>query len=458
MLLDVSAEYLRCEGECRTPAPPPPGWCPPISLRTWIGVGLIASLLMSPGTSPSAQQSPAATSLPIDFRREIANIEYGADAFRSEAPKRLIRPQVSDRKLWFGQIRRRFPGEQLSSTAHDVAIAVEYGGRCPVRAWCDSNLNNDLSDDPEVKLYPYPEPGASAFLVDLAWNTPDQDARPIEWKVRVVLEQFDLLKSSPRYRTQQVFGMVGAIPVEGREARAFLFDGNHDGVYTASYGDGMFVDLDGDSLFKIDQMSPEFLPFTVPFQLGDAMFRIASLDEEGRSLNLVRVDAKASSPPIQGQAAPDFAFQDWKTGREVRLADYRGHPVVVYFWAGWCGSCEELAPSMRALYDRMHPRGVEILGVSYDTDSTRFLGYLERHPEPWPISFTGRRFWENPVGRLYRANAAGTAILVDPAGRLDGVFYEPQDLNVRLEEILKEIDPSRSDAGRNTRARTKGSQ
>src|SRR5437773_12548479 len=104
--------------------------------------------------------------------------------------------------------------------------------------------------------------------VDLAWNTPDQDARPIEWKVRVILEPLDLSKPSPRYRTQHVFGMVGAVPVEGRAARAFLFDGNHDGVYTATYGDGMFVDLDGDSLFKIDQMSPEFLPFTVPFQLG----------------------------------------------------------------------------------------------------------------------------------------------------------------------------------------------
>ena len=97
---------------------------------------------------------------------------------------------------------------------------------------------------------------------------------------------------------------------------------------------------------------------------------------------------------------------------------------------------------MRALYDRMHPRSVEILGVSYDTDSTMFLGYLEHHPEPWPISFTGRRFWENPIGRLYRASAAGAAFLVDASGRLDGIFYEPEDLNVRLEELLKETPSS----------------
>ena len=444
MLLGVSARSLTGEGECRAPASPPPGWCLPTSLRAWIGIGLVTIFLLAPGPSLRAQESPAPVSLPIYFRREIANIEYGNDPLRSQPPKRLIRPPLSNRSLWFGQIRRRFPGEQLSSSAHDVAIAVEYSGRRAVRAWCDSNLNSDLSDDPEVKLYRYPEPsGASAFLVDLAWNTPDQDARPIEWKVRVILEPLDLSKPSPRYRTQHVFGMVGAVPVEGRAARAFLFDGNHDGVYTATYGDGMFVDLDGDSLFKIDQMSPEFLPFTVPFQLGDALFRITSLDEEGRSLSLVRVDTKKrSSPPIRGQAAPDFAFQDWKTGREVRLADYRGHPVVVYFWAGWCGSCEEMAPSMRALYDRMHPRGVEILGVSYDTDSTMFLGYLEHHPEPWPISFTGRRFWENPIGRLYLASAAGAAFLVDASGRLDGIFYEPEDLNVRLEELLKETPSS----------------
>src|SRR5437773_767299 len=321
MLLGVSARSLTGEGECRAPASPPPGWCLPTSLRAWIGIGLVTIFLLAPGPSLRAQGSPAPVSLPIYFRREIANIEYGNDPLRSQPPKRLIRPPLSDRSLWFGQIRRRFPGEQLSSSAHDVAIAVEYSGRRAVRAWCDSNLNSD-------------------------------------------------------------------------------------------------------------QMSPELIPFTVPFQLGDALFRITSLDEEGRSLSLVRVDTKKrSSPPIRGQAAPDFAFQDWKTGREVRLADYRGHPVVVYFWAGWCGSCEEMAPSMRALYDRMHPRGVEILGVSYDTDSTMFLGYLEHHPEPWPISFTGRRFWENPIGRLYLASAAGAAFLVDASGRLDGIFYEPEDLN-----------------------------
>ena len=361
MPLDVPAECLTGKGECRTPASPPPGACPSISPRTWIGICLVATFLVAPGSSRGAE-----TPLPIEFRREVANIEYGADPFRSQPPKRLIRPPRSDGPLWFGQIRRRFPGEQLSSSAHDVSIAVQYSGRRALHAWCDSNLDSDLSDDPEVKVYPYPEPsGASAFLVDLAWKTPDPEARRIEWKVRVVLEPLDVSKPSPRYRTQHVFGMVGAVPVEGRAARAFLFDGNHDGVYTATYGDGMFVDLDGDSLFKIDQMSPEFLPFTVPFQLGDASFRITSLDEEGRSLNLVRVDTKkAPSSPIPGQAAPDFAFQDWKTGREIRLADYRGHPVVVYFWAGWCGSCEEMAPSMRALYDRVHPRGVEILGVS----------------------------------------------------------------------------------------------
>jgi thiol-disulfide isomerase/thioredoxin len=339
----------------------------------------------------------------------------------------------------------------LSSTAHDVAIAAEYVGRRVVRAWCDSNLNGDLSDDPEVKLYGYPElAGASAFLADLAWTTRDKDPRRMEWKVRVVLEPFDPSVPSPRYRTQHVFGMVGTISVEGRAARAFLFDGNHDGVYTATYGDGMFVDLDGDALFKIDQMSPEFLPFTVPFQLGDATCRIVSLNEEGRSLSLVREGVqKAAGPPVQGQIAPDFTFQDWKTGREVRLAGYRGHPVIVYFWAGWCGSCEELAPSVRALYDRTHPRGAEILGVSYDTDSTTFLAYMERHPEPWPISFTGRRFWENPIGRLYRAGAAGAAFLVDPAGRLDGIFYDPELLDARLEEILKaEVsgDPSSNEA------------
>ncbi|MBI1796771.1 MAG: TlpA family protein disulfide reductase [Candidatus Eisenbacteria bacterium] len=65
------------------------------------------------------------------------------------------------------------------------------------------------------------------------------------------------------------------------------------------------------------------------------------------------------------RAAPAFAVRGLD-GRPFRLADHRGQPIVLDFWATWCGPCRAEMPHLDALQKRYAREGLVILGLSVD--------------------------------------------------------------------------------------------
>lgn len=70
-----------------------------------------------------------------------------------------------------------------------------------------------------------------------------------------------------------------------------------------------------------------------------------------------------SGPKQSARQAPDFSFTSLD-GREVKLADFKGKPLVVNFWASWCPYCAREAPDLEAIHQEHRSEGLEMVGIA----------------------------------------------------------------------------------------------
>ncbi len=124
--------------------------------------------------------------------------------------------------------------------------------------------------------------------------------------------------------------------------------------------------------------------------------------------------------PIPGQTgslllnrpAPDF---DLKTleGDKIRLADLRGKPVLLVFWASWCGPCRREMPTVIKLHEEFKGKGLTVLGVNDEGKGT-----ARRFAEKNGVSFTILDDSGYKAHRLYKVNSIPKMFLIDRDGKV----------------------------------------
>jgi cytochrome c biogenesis protein CcmG/thiol:disulfide interchange protein DsbE len=72
------------------------------------------------------------------------------------------------------------------------------------------------------------------------------------------------------------------------------------------------------------------------------------------------------------------------TGKDVSITSYRGHPVVLVFWASWCGPCHDEQPALNTAYAKWLPRGVVFLGVDLRDTTAPALAFQTQFKVPYP--------------------------------------------------------------------------
>lgn len=120
-----------------------------------------------------------------------------------------------------------------------------------------------------------------------------------------------------------------------------------------------------------------------------------------------------SAPVATGQA-PDFALPTLVEGEEITLSAMRGTPVVVNFWATWCGPCKKEIPELVA-FAEANPE-VPIIGVSVDNGMP--IGKLRKWAERLKITYPVAHDTSSGVADMWGVSTLPTTFVVTADGHL----------------------------------------
>jgi thiol-disulfide isomerase/thioredoxin len=98
--------------------------------------------------------------------------------------------------------------------------------------------------------------------------------------------------------------------------------------------------------------------------LGDADAPVTT-EVVGSSDESALPDGASTGRLSAGSIAPDFALSDLR-GNQVRLSDLAGRPVLINFWATWCGPCEVEMPIIEAAFQAHREDELAVLAIAVD--------------------------------------------------------------------------------------------
>ena len=187
-----------------------------------------------------------------------------------------------------------------------------------------------------------------------------------------------------------------------------------------------------------DNLIPAYFIFNYDNVLGtdflDAYLRDYPYKDNALLASTIR-KVEGAKRKAAGAAFSDFTLPDMQ-GAEHKLSDYagKGNYVLVDFWASWCGPCRSEMPLVKSLYEKYHPKGFEIVGVSLDANKDDWAKAVEQLGMSWP-QLSDLKAWKSPAAQLYDVRAIPATLLIGPDGKIVASGLRGKQLQAKLEEL-----------------------
>ncbi|MBO5601732.1 MAG: redoxin domain-containing protein [Prevotella sp.] len=151
-----------------------------------------------------------------------------------------------------------------------------------------------------------------------------------------------------------------------------------------------------------------------------------------------------------GAVAPDFTADDIN-GKPFTFSSLKGKVVILDFWASWCVPCRKSNPHMKALFEKYHDKGLEMVYVSDDDGNPNACKKAVEKDGLIGEGFhhvlrgfkmdraTGKRDHSKDISDKYAIHYLPTKYLIDREGRIVCKISEGEDelLDKKLAELLK---------------------
>ncbi|MDQ3266060.1 MAG: redoxin domain-containing protein [Myxococcota bacterium] len=148
---------------------------------------------------------------------------------------------------------------------------------------------------------------------------------------------------------------------------------------------------------------------------------------------------------LAGQPAPSFVVKNLQTGQRVSMADFKGRPLVINFWASWCEPCKAEHPVLE-WGARQFSDQAQFIGVIFEDTEENAQRYLSRHGTSFPQML-------DPLSRMavdYGCSGVPETYFVDSQGIIVDKHLgpiDPQSLTTQVRNLVARGNPQAANAG-----------